>query len=132
MSEQKLKTSVFFYLHVLLVIAGLLLPILLQKKYLVYVLIFILVVLLHWILLGGDCIISYLDRMQVKKRETLTLDESFFYKLFKNFFGIKITNFQMQLCSVLLISYGIFVCIYRLYFQKRSKKEDENNDEKDN
>ena len=125
MLQKKLKTSAYFYLHLLLVILALVLPILLNKKYLVYVLIFVLVVLLHWVLLGGDCIISYLDRMRTK-RNVLTLKEAFFYKLFKKYFDIEITNLHVQLLSVLLLTYTIIVCIYRLYFKKKNKKQDVN------
>ena len=125
MLKKTLKTSAYFYLHLLLVILGLVFPILLNKKYLVYVLIFVLVVLLHWILLGGDCIISYLDRTRLK-RNVLTLKESFFYKLFKKYFDIEITNLHVQLLSILLMLYIMVVCIYRLYFKKKSKKEDKN------
>ena len=124
MLKQELKTSAYFYLHILLVILGLVLPIFLHRKNLVYVLIFVLIVLLHWILLGGDCIISYLDRMMTK-RNVPVLEESFFYKLFKKYFDIKIKNIHVQLLSIFLMLYIIVVCIYRLYF-KKSKKEEGN------
>ena len=124
MLKQQLKTSPYFYLHIFLVILGLVLPIFLHRKNLVYVLIFVLIVLLHWILLGGDCIISYLDRMMTKRNVPI-LEESFFYKLFKKYFDIKIKNIHVQLLSILLMLYIIIVCIYRLYF-KKSKKEEEN------
>ena len=124
MLKQQLKTSAYFYLHILLVILGLVLPIFLHKKNLVYVLIFVLIVLLHWILLGGDCIISYLDRMMTKRNVPI-LEESFFYKLFKKYFDIKIKNIHVQLLSIFLMLYIIIVCIYRLYF-KKSKKEEGN------
>ena len=50
MLKKSLKHQLIFT-YILLVILGLVLPIFLHRKNLVYVLIFVLIVLLHWILL---------------------------------------------------------------------------------
>jgi hypothetical protein len=113
--EEKLKTTWYFYLHILVIILGLVLPILIPKRKLVYLLIFILVILFHWILLGGECILTYLERVQLKKFK-ITLKESFFYKMFKKYFDLKLNKLQVDMFPIFLNLYMISVCIFRLYF----------------
>lgn len=113
--EEKLKTTWYFYLHILVIILGFVLPILIPKRNLVYLLILILVILFHWILLGGECIFTYLERVQLKKFK-ITLEDSFFYKLFKKYFNLKLNKLQVDMFPIFLTLYMISVCIFRLYF----------------
>ena len=111
------KVTWVFYLHVILVILGLVLPFVLPYKYIKGMLIFLGIIVLHWLFLNGECILTYIDRKLLGAKDD-SLEDAFFYKLFVKFFNIKLNNIQSQMCGFLIIFYQVVIYSIRIYYKK--------------
>ena len=106
--------SIYFYIHVIIVILGLTLPIFLPKKYIKYMLLFLLLIIIHWYILNGECVFSYLDRNSNNIQKT-DVQAAFFYRLFKRYFGVSLSENQTIIVTLVLMVYQFAVYFYRLY-----------------
>ena len=114
MLDDSLNTTIYFYLHISVVVLGIFIPFFLPKKYIVYMLGFVSIIVLHWIVLDGECVLSYLDRINLNRREH-SIKDAFFYKIFRKYFDVKITHFQSQIIPLFIIVWQIVIYGYRLY-----------------
>lgn len=110
----EISYSIYFYIHIIIVILGLTLPIFLPKRYIKYMLLFLALIIIHWYILNGECVFSYLDRNSNNIKKT-DLESAFFYRLFYKYFDVKITLNHTIIITLLLMIYQFAVYFYRLY-----------------
>ena len=110
--QDKIKADIIFYLHVIILLFGIIAPPILPKKYIKHVLVYLLLLILHWTIFGG-CILTILEKHYLNETYGNTYINGFLDKVVRKFFNLKLSENSLIILSTFLVLWQTVIYLYR-------------------
>ena len=110
--KDKIKADIIFYLHVMILLFGIIAPPILPKKYIKYVLIYIFLIIIHWKIFNG-CLLTILEKKYLNKPHIDTYKDGFLDSVFIRFFNLHLSELILKIISTSILLWQTIIYIYR-------------------
>lgn len=110
--EDKIKADIVFYLHVIVLLFGIVAPPILPKKYIKYVLFYVILIIIHWKVFNG-CILTILEKKYLHKPHINTYVGGFLDSVFIRFFNLHLSENALKIISTAILLWQTIIYIYR-------------------
>lgn len=110
--NNKVKAEIVFYLHVMILLFGIIAPPILPKKYIKYMLIYLVLLIIHWKVFNG-CILTILENKYLNKEYSNTYVGGFLDSVFIRFFNLHLSENTLKITSNSILLWQTIIYIYR-------------------
>ena len=107
-----LKANIIFWIHTFLTIVMLISPLLVPKRYLIFIIFYYIILILHWKIFGG-CILSIVEKQLKNEKYKLEYKDGFLDRLIIKIFGLQLEEDKLRTINFMSTLFPLLVSVYR-------------------